>query len=138
MGAARMSLESMLYPVSLIAETAGSAPLADGFWYSGDDIAVATRFPMSSTATRAVGRFSPDGPEGYRAETAPDAPLRGTRAAARADERAHRETNSAARTERLRRASRDEKRIARAERYAARRDAETQYDLGSTVRVVAS
>ena len=62
MGAARMSLESMLYPVSLIAETAESAPLADGFSYSGDDIAVATRFPMSSTATRAVDSSAALGP----------------------------------------------------------------------------
>lgn len=43
---------------------------------------------MGADSARAVGRFKPDGPEGYRAATAPDAPLRATRAAAIEDERA--------------------------------------------------
>ena len=34
----------------------------------------------------AVGRFNPDGPDGYRAATMPDAPLRKTRAEAVTDE----------------------------------------------------
>jgi hypothetical protein len=45
---------------------------------------------LGSDASRAVGRFSPDGPTGYRASTAPDAPLRETRAEAVADEWAYR------------------------------------------------
>lgn len=44
---------------------------------------------LGSDAARAVGRFRPDGPLGYRAKSAPDAPLRATRAEAEADERAH-------------------------------------------------
>lgn len=43
---------------------------------------------FGSDAARAVGRFDPDGPRGYRAATMPDAPLRETRAEAEADERA--------------------------------------------------
>ena len=39
-----------------------------------------------SDAATIVGRFSPDGPTGYRAATAPDAPLRETRAEAVADQ----------------------------------------------------
>lgn len=42
---------------------------------------------LGSDAARAVGRFNPDGPLGYRAATAPDAPLRATRAEAEEDER---------------------------------------------------
>lgn len=42
---------------------------------------------MGSDAARAVGRFNPDGAEGYRAATAPNAPLRATRAEAVEDER---------------------------------------------------
>jgi hypothetical protein len=43
---------------------------------------------LGSDAAVAVGRFDPDGPLGYRARTAPDAPLRATRAEAVADEAA--------------------------------------------------
>lgn len=43
---------------------------------------------MGADAARAVGRFRPDGVEGYRAATVPDAPLRATRTAAVEDERA--------------------------------------------------
>jgi hypothetical protein len=43
---------------------------------------------MGSDAARAVGRFHPDGPAGYRAATAPDAPLRATRTEAEDDESA--------------------------------------------------
>jgi hypothetical protein len=42
---------------------------------------------LGSAATRAVGRFNPAGPDGYRATTLPGAPLRATRAEAAADER---------------------------------------------------
>lgn len=35
---------------------------------------------------RAVGRFKPDGPDGYKAATMPDAPLRATREEAIDDE----------------------------------------------------
>lgn len=48
-----------------------------------------------SDAARAVGRFNPTGPIGYKASTAPNAPLRATRAEAVTDERAHRESHSA-------------------------------------------
>lgn len=37
--------------------------------------------------TRAVGRFDPNGPHGYRAASMPDAPLRSTREEAESDER---------------------------------------------------
>lgn len=40
---------------------------------------------VPSDASRAVGRFNPDGPDGYRSSHSPDAPLRGTRAQAAAD-----------------------------------------------------
>lgn len=43
---------------------------------------------MGADSARAVGRFRPEGIEGYRAASAPDAPLRATRAAAVEDERA--------------------------------------------------
>lgn len=43
---------------------------------------------MGDDAARAVGRFDPDGPAGYRAASAPDGPLRETRAEALADEAA--------------------------------------------------
>lgn len=43
---------------------------------------------MGSDAARAVGRFREGGPDGYRAATAPAAPLRATRAEAAEDERA--------------------------------------------------
>lgn len=43
---------------------------------------------LGADAARAVGRFNPNGPDGYRAATMPDAPLRTTRAEAAADERA--------------------------------------------------
>ena len=43
---------------------------------------------MAADAARAVGRFAPDGLAGYRAATAPQAPLRATRSAAVEDERA--------------------------------------------------
>jgi len=46
---------------------------------------------LAPDASRAVGRFQPGGPIGYRAATLPDAPLRGTREEARADELAWRE-----------------------------------------------
>jgi hypothetical protein len=42
---------------------------------------------LGSDAARAVGRFRTDGPLGYRAKSAPDAPLRATRAEAEQDER---------------------------------------------------
>lgn len=42
---------------------------------------------MGSDAARAVGRFNPAGVDGYRAATAPNAPLRRTRAGAVEDER---------------------------------------------------
>lgn len=130
-----MSLESMQFPVSLVAETAAAAQWADGWPFSGDDITVATRLPLGSMSTYAVGRFDPEGARGYRAASLPDAPVRESRAAARADERAHREGG---RTERarfdLRR--RAEKSIARAERHTERLDGDVHYDLGSTVRTV--
>ena len=44
---------------------------------------------LGSMAARAVGRFNPDGIDGYRAATAPNAPLRATRAEAVNDERIH-------------------------------------------------
>lgn len=46
----------------------------------------AVRIPRVSDAARAVGRFKPDGPDGYRARSLPDGPLRATRAEAEADE----------------------------------------------------
>jgi hypothetical protein len=48
-------------------------------------------FTLGSDAARAVGRFRPEGPLGYKASTMPDAPLRDTREEAVADERAYRE-----------------------------------------------
>lgn len=39
--------------------------------------------------TKAVGRFNPAGPDGYRAVHVPNAPLRATRAEALEDERAY-------------------------------------------------
>lgn len=42
---------------------------------------------VSLDFAQAVGRFNPSGPEGYRAATLPDAPLRKTRAEAMEDER---------------------------------------------------
>jgi hypothetical protein len=44
---------------------------------------------LGSDAARAVGRFAPGGPLGYRARSAPDALLRATRAEAVEDERRH-------------------------------------------------
>ena len=41
---------------------------------------------IGSDWARAVGRFNPEGPDGYRAATMPDAPLRETRDEAVADE----------------------------------------------------
>lgn len=41
---------------------------------------------LGSSAAYAVGRFKPDGPDGYRAATAPNAPLRATRAEAEFDQ----------------------------------------------------
>jgi hypothetical protein len=49
---------------------------------------------LGSDAARAVGRFDENGPHGYRAATAPDAPLRATRDEAENDERAHLEAVS--------------------------------------------
>jgi len=49
---------------------------------------------LGSDAARAVGRFRPEGPLGYRAKSLPDGPLRATRAEAEADERAFREGQS--------------------------------------------
>lgn len=49
---------------------------------------------MGTDAAVAVGRFKVDGPDGYRAATAPDAPLRTTRAEAVEDERAHLEARA--------------------------------------------
>lgn len=46
----------------------------------------ATTRILGSDAARAVGRFTPDGPLGYRAKSG--GPLRATRAEAEADERA--------------------------------------------------
>lgn len=43
---------------------------------------------MPTDAARAVGRFRPDGLGGFRAATAPAAPVRATREAAVEDERA--------------------------------------------------
>lgn len=43
---------------------------------------------LGDDAARAVGRFDPDGPVGYRAKSSPDGPLRETRAEALADEAA--------------------------------------------------
>lgn len=45
---------------------------------------------LGSDAAVAVGRFKSDGPEGYRAKSLPDGPLRATRTEAEADERAAR------------------------------------------------
>lgn len=45
---------------------------------------------LGADAAVAVGRFKPDGPDGYRAKSLPDGPLRATRAEAEADERAAR------------------------------------------------
>lgn len=45
---------------------------------------------LPSNAARAVGLFEPGGPTGYRALTAPAAPIRATRAEAERDELAHR------------------------------------------------
>jgi len=42
---------------------------------------------IGADAARAVGRFKPTGVEGYGAATAPNAPLRETRAEAEEDER---------------------------------------------------
>jgi len=41
---------------------------------------------VGSDWARAVGRFKPEGPDGYRAATMPSAPLRKTRTEAVADE----------------------------------------------------
>jgi hypothetical protein len=130
-----MAIETMRHPLTLIADTASRAPWTDGWPISGDDIAVATRLPLGSAAARAVGRFNPEGPTGYRAATAPDAPLRPSRSAARADERLHREGRriERARFDLRRRA---EKTIQRAERHTERFDGEVHYSLGSTVRTV--
>lgn len=45
---------------------------------------------LGSDAAVAIGRFNPEGVEGYRASTLPDAPLRATRAEATDDEARHR------------------------------------------------
>lgn len=42
---------------------------------------------LGADAARAVGRFKATGVDGYRAATAPDAPLRPTRTEAEEDER---------------------------------------------------
>ena len=51
---------------------------------------------LGSDAARAVGRFNPAGPDGYRAATAPNAPLRKTRKEAASDERAYLTTGDVA------------------------------------------
>lgn len=51
---------------------------------------------MRADAARAVGRFDPAGPTGYRAASAPDAPLRASRDEAVADEREWLETRGTA------------------------------------------
>lgn len=51
--------------------------------------AAAPQRVFGSDAAIAVGKFKPGGPDGYRAKSAPDAPLRATRAEAEADERAY-------------------------------------------------
>jgi hypothetical protein len=48
-------------------------------------------FIMGSDAARAIGRFNPDGLDGYQAASAPNAPLRATREEAVDDERVWRE-----------------------------------------------
>lgn len=45
---------------------------------------------LGADAAVAVGRFKPGGPDGYRAKSLPDGPLRATRPEAEADERAAR------------------------------------------------
>lgn len=45
------------------------------------------RMDLMRCKTRAVGRFRPEGPLGYRSWSDPDAPLRGTRQEAEADQR---------------------------------------------------
>lgn len=62
---------------------------------SNETVQVATEIDriLGSDAARAVGRFRPEGPTGYRAKSDPAAPLRATRAEAEADERAHLEGN---------------------------------------------
>lgn len=54
--------------------------------------ALAVLFPpvLGSDAAVAVGRFKPDGPDGYRAKSLPAGPLRATRKEAEEDERAAR------------------------------------------------
>ena len=47
---------------------------------------------LGADAAVAVGRFKPGGPDGYRARSLPDGPLRATRSEAEADERAARLT----------------------------------------------
>ena len=51
---------------------------------------IAESIVLGSDAARAVGRFTPGGPIGYHAETAPDAPLRADRSTAEDDELRHR------------------------------------------------
>jgi hypothetical protein len=57
----------------------------------GADMKTADRV-LGSDAAAAVGRFSPDGPHGYRAKSG--GPLRATRAEAEADERENLEARS--------------------------------------------
>lgn len=45
---------------------------------------------LGADAAVAVGRFKPGGPDGYRARSLPNGPLRATRPEAEADERAAR------------------------------------------------
>lgn len=47
------------------------------------------RRKLGADAARAVGRFRPEGPLGYRAKYSPGAPLRDSRQEAEADQRAH-------------------------------------------------
>ena len=55
-----------------------------------DHDTVAESIILGSDAARAIGRFAPDGPIGYRAASDPDAPLRAERASAEGDELRHR------------------------------------------------
>jgi hypothetical protein len=54
---------------------------------SAESRASDNRRVIGSDAARAVGRFKPDGPDGYRARSLPDGPIRATRAEAENDER---------------------------------------------------
>lgn len=54
------------------------------------------RRKLGADADRAVGRFRPEGPLGYRAKYSPGAPLRDSRQEAEADQRTHLEQQAAA------------------------------------------